>query len=110
MNTTTIATLSLTGAQKKALRGQAHDLDPIVHVGKAGLTEGLLAQIDEALEAHELIKIRFLEGKAQKAELVAEIESSLFCAVVGQIGHVAILFRQARDSEKRKIKVSKAHG
>ena len=46
--------MMLTGKQKRALRGLAHDLEPVVHVGKTGLTDELVAQIARALDAHEL--------------------------------------------------------
>ena len=52
----------LTSSQRKRLRGLAHDLKPLVHLGKAGLTDAALAQIDKELADHELIKVRFLES------------------------------------------------
>ena len=48
----------LTSSQRKRLRGLAHDLHPLVHLGKAGLTDAALAQIDKELADHELIKVR----------------------------------------------------
>ena len=51
----------LTGKEKKYLRGLAHALNPVVIIGKNGFSEQIEAQIDEALTAHELIKIKFID-------------------------------------------------
>ena len=93
----------LSGAQKKYLRGLAHSMEPIVHLGKNGLTDSFLGNVDQALEAHELIKLRFVDFKDQKRSACAEIEARLGAALAGMIGHVAILYRPARDPADRKI-------
>ena len=95
----------LTSRQRKYLRGLAHSFEPIVHVGKEGVTDALVAQIDRALASHELIKIRFVEGKEAKAELVAEIVARTGAAEAGRVGHVAILYREHPESERRKIEL-----
>jgi RNA-binding protein len=94
----------LTSRQRKTLRGMAHGLEPVVLVGKSGLGAAQLTQIDQALGDHELIKIRFLAGKPAPEELDAIVEA-LHCGVAGSIGHIAILFRVARDPEKRRIRL-----
>ena len=48
----------MTPAERKALKAKAHKLDPVVHVGAKGITEEVIAEIDRALQAHELIKVR----------------------------------------------------
>jgi RNA-binding protein len=95
----------LKGSQRRYLRSLANQMKPMVHVGKNGLSEDVKAAIDEALEDHELIKIRFLDFKDQKKELSAEIEKSCHCDMVGMIGHVALFYRQQGDAEKRVIKL-----
>ncbi len=95
----------LIGAQKKYLRGLAHGLKPVVHVGRGGLTEGLLENLDQALESHELVKVKFTDHQDRKRELAAEIDDRLATEQAGAIGHVVIFFRQARDPEKRKIRL-----
>ena len=97
--------MTLSGKQKRTLRGLAHDLEPVVHVGKAGLTDELVGQIARALDAHELIKVRVLVGKDEKGELVAEIERATGAAEAGRVGHVAILYRRHPDPEKRRIEL-----
>lgn len=100
-----MASMELTGKQRKHLRGLAHGLKPLIHVGGKGLTPELLHQLDEALEHHELVKIKFLDFKDEKNELTAEMASKLGCAEAGTIGHHVIVYRPARDPEKRSIKI-----
>lgn len=95
----------LKGSQRRFLRSQANTMKPMVHIGKNGLSEQVVAAINEALDDHELIKIRFLDYKDQKKELSAEIEKTCHCEMVGMIGHVALFYRQQTDPEKRVIKL-----
>jgi RNA-binding protein len=95
----------LTGTQRKYLRGLAHALKPVAQLGKGGLTEGFLEGLDQALDDHELVKLKFLDLKDQKREVCAEIESRLQAGCAGTIGHVAVFFRPARKPEKRKIRL-----
>jgi len=95
----------LKGFQKQYLKGLAHGIKPYVFIGQKGITESLLKSLDEALDTHELIKVRFIDFKEKdmKKEITAEIEKLAACDHVGTIGHVAILYRQQRNHEKRKI-------
>jgi RNA-binding protein len=93
----------LTSSQRKRLRGLAHDLRPLVLIGKEGLTEGALSQIDRELGEHELIKVKFIAGKSEKRELALEIEGRLACALAGLVGHVAIYYRPHADPKKRRV-------
>lgn len=97
--------MELTGKQRKHLRGLAHELRPLIHIGGKGLTPELLHQLDEALEHHELVKIKFLDFKDEKKELTAEMESKLGCAEAGSIGHHVIVYRPAPDRDKRAIEL-----
>ncbi|MBI2434789.1 MAG: ribosome assembly RNA-binding protein YhbY [Candidatus Hydrogenedentes bacterium] len=93
----------LSSVQRKYLRGQAHHLEPLVLVGKQGVTETLVRSVSQALDAHELIKVRFNEHKPEKKALVEEICRQTGCAAAGIVGHVAILYREQSDPQKRKI-------
>ena len=97
----------LKGFQKKYLRGLAHAYKPVVHIGQKGLSESLSEALEEALESHELIKVKFVDfkEKEQKKEMIKKLEETSFCEMVGMTGHIAILFRQNRNPEKRKISV-----
>ena len=97
---------NLSGSQRKVLRGMAHNLKPVVQIGKHGLSEAVIESIEQALEDHELIKVKFGDLKDQKKAACAEVCERLRCEDVGTIGHVAIFFRHARDPEKRKIELS----
>jgi len=96
----------LKGSQKKYLRGLAHKLNPSAFVGQKGLTPSLIDEINQALDASELIKIKFNDHKEKeiKTALVDEIATVTHSHLAGMIGHVAILFRQHSEPEKQKVK------
>ena len=85
----------LTVSQRKALKARAHKLEPVVLVGAKGLTDEVVAEIDRALKAHELIKVRApsLEREARGHALVAICERT-GAQTVQQIGKVWVLFRK----------------
>jgi RNA-binding protein len=95
----------LTGAQKKYLRGLAHDKKPVVLIGQKQLTQQVFKEIQQALDHHELIKVKCIDRKekAGKKEIAEAVMQKTGCELVGMIGHVLILFKQQRDPEKRKI-------
>ena len=95
----------LTKYQRKYLRGIAHGLKPVVFIGQKGLTPEVLLSAETAFNDHELIKVKFNEFKEKdrKAEIVDRLEKETGCERVGIIGHTAILYRQQKDPEKRKI-------
>lgn len=92
---------TLTGSQRKWLRGQAHSLKPIVQIGRQGLTEGTIRQVDEALDAHELIKVQAAVPREEKEEIANRLASEVEAEVAGRIGHIIILYRENPDPEKR---------
>jgi RNA-binding protein len=95
----------LTSFQAKYLRGLAHSLKPVVLIGQKGVSASLLDSIEEALNSHELIKIKFVDFKDRrlKAGCLAEIEQRTDSCRAGMIGHTAILYRPHPIQEKRKI-------
>ncbi len=95
----------LKGTQRRYLRAQGSLIKPHIFIGKSGLTEQVVAAIDEALGDHELIKVRFLEYKEEKKKLSADIENFCNCEMVGMIGHVALFFRRHHEPGKRKIEL-----
>ncbi len=90
---------SLTGAQRKHLRGLAHGLDPVVHVGQHGVTDPVLDAVHEALLTHELIKVRLHEPEDKKAT-AAEIADGTHAALCGLVGHTVILYRPHPERPK----------
>ncbi|HYC01303.1 MAG TPA: ribosome assembly RNA-binding protein YhbY [Candidatus Limnocylindrales bacterium] len=95
----------LTSTQRKTLRGMAHELEPVVHVGRAGLTERVLDAVRSALEDHELIKIKLAAEREERQEMARQIQSACDAELVGLIGTIAILYRQHQEPEKRTIRV-----
>ncbi len=95
----------LKGFQKKYLRGLAHEMRPVVLIGNNGLTETVINSIDQALEDHELIKIKFnsFKEKEQKKEIINGIEAGTGAQLAGLIGHMAIFFRRNKDKDKRPV-------
>jgi RNA-binding protein len=96
----------LTGTQKKHLRGLAHHLKPVVQMGKNGLTEPVIQSIDEALEDHELIKVRLADPQGRKRELAADVAARTGSVWVGLVGNVVTLYRRQPDPEKRRIEIA----
>ncbi len=93
------------GSQRKHLRGLAHDLRPAVQVGKGGLTDAVMTAISAALDDHELIKVKITAERDERQQAATAIEQRLDCECVGQIGRMAILYRQHPDPEQRKIEL-----
>jgi RNA-binding protein len=94
---------TITKRQRGHLRSLANPLKPTVMLGKQGLTEQLIEKIGRELDAHELIKVRFLEYKDERKQLTESIVEQTGSALVGLIGHVAILYRQQADPDRRLI-------
>ena len=93
----------LKGSQRKYLRGLAHGLRPAVQVGKEGLTDGVTAAVDAALQAHELVKVQIAAERDERAAIAAALEDRTDSECVGTIGRMAILYRRQADPEKRSI-------
>jgi RNA-binding protein len=97
----------LEGFQRKYLRGLAHGLKPVILIGQKGLTPELVKSVEQALQNHELIKVKFndFKEKGQKEEISKNLEKQTGSQLVGSMGHVYIFYRQQKDSEKRWIKL-----
>lgn len=97
--------IELTSKQRKNLEKIAHDLQPVVIVGGAGVTDGVVSMVENSLAAHELIKVKFNEYKDEIRELTADLCEKTDATLVRIIGFTAILFREAEEEENRKIKL-----
>ena len=97
----------LSGFQRKYLKGLAHPRKAVVFVGQKGVTDLVVQALDEALNRHELVKIKFIEDKAksEKKSLALGLQGATHAQLVGLIGHTAIFYRQHTDPEKRKIHI-----
>ena len=89
-----MAALTLTPAERKHLRGQAHHLDPVVLVGAEGLTAAVLKETDGALKAHGLIKVRmFSDQRDEREQALRRLADALGAAPVQHIGKLLVLWR-----------------
>ena len=106
----------LASAERRALKARAHDLEPVVLIGDKGLTPAVLAEIERALAAHELVKIRAQAGREDRAGLLAEICGRTGASSVQRIGKMLVVYRRkspeappAEDRDKvRKAAARKA--
>lgn len=94
---------NLSSFQRQHLKALAHHLKPVVQIGKNGLTEAVLQDIERALLAHELIKIKFLDFQEEKKELAEQISRRLGSDNVALVGNIAMVYRRHPEKEKRKI-------
>jgi len=96
--------MDLTSKQRAQLRGLANTIDTIVQVGKDGITENVIAQVNEALEARELIKGRVLDNNIEyDARLAAEeLAKATRSQVVQVIGSKFVLYRETHSKPKEK--------
>jgi len=91
--------------QRRHLKGLAHHLKPVVMIGQQGLSEGVTAELDVALEAHELIKVRISAAdKVERRSMIDAICSNNNAEFIHAIGHVAIFYR--RHPKKPKVTLS----
>ncbi len=87
-------TLQLTIQERKALRADAHHLDPIVIVGGDGLTPGVTKEVDAGLNAHGLIKVRVTgDDRASREAVYQKLCEDLSCAPIQHIGKLLVLWR-----------------
>lgn len=90
--------MTLTGKQKNYLRGVAHNLKPVVMLGGKGLTTAVIAEIESALQQHELIKVKLpTNSKAEKVAILAQITSKTESQPVQLIGRIGVLYRAADE-------------
>jgi putative YhbY family RNA-binding protein len=93
--------LTLTPAERKDHRAQAHHLDPVVQIGNDGLTPAVVKEIASALNAHGLIKVRvFSDDRGAREAMLAELAEQLGAAPIQHIGKLLVLWRPIPPKEK----------
>ncbi|ALC89867.1 RNA-binding protein [Bacillus sp. FJAT-18017] len=91
----------LTGKQKRFLRSKAHHLNPIFQVGKGGVNENMVAQIADALEARELLKVSILQNCDEDKDVVAEkLVNGTRAELVQVIGHTIVLYKESVENKQ----------
>ena len=94
----------MTSKQRAYLRGLANTMEPILHAGKGGISDAMIKQADDALEARELIKGKVLEtAPASAREVAEEIAAQVNAQVVQVIGRTFVLFRQKEKDSQIKL-------
>jgi RNA-binding protein len=93
-----MTTITLTPRERAHLKARAHDLEPVVHVGQAGASDTLIAEVDRALAAHELIKVKLAGAdRASRQALTDRLCAATGAAEVQQVGRVLVLWRPRPD-------------
>src|SRR5262245_46762096 len=100
--------IELTGSDRRHLRRLAHALDPVVQIGAAGVTPGVIAALDRGLRDHELVKVRITRERDERAEIAGAIAAQTHSAIAGLVGHVAVVYRPALDPDRRKLELPSA--
>ena len=91
----------LTGKQKRFLRSKAHHLNPIFQVGKGGVNDNMIKQIEEVLEARELIKVSILQNCEEDRDTVAEqLSHGAKAELVQVIGNTVVLYKESRENKQ----------
>ena len=90
--------LTLTARERSHLKARAHSLEPSVLVGQGRLTDGVAAEIDRALKARELIKVKILADRDERDEIAEVISTRTDAAIVQQVGKVIVLWRPKPDA------------
>ena len=89
--------MPLTSERRRSLKAKAHSLKPVVLLGQKGLTDAVIVEVNAALEAHELIKVKVAaEDREEKAVIIQTMAEKTAADLVGTIGHIAILYRKSQ--------------
>ena len=93
--------MPLNNKQIRFLRAQAHSMKPVVLIGGAGLTDNVINEINQALDDHELIKVRVnADDREDKKEMIDSIIRQTESTHVQSIGHIGIFYRQNKKNPK----------
>ena len=91
--------MPLSKKQKLALKGQGHHLKVVVSIGAAGLTEGVLNELEISLNHHELMKVKVSAGdRHERKEIISALCEQLEAELIQSIGHIALIYRQRKDA------------
>jgi len=89
--------MPLTGKQKRHLRGLGHELNPVVHIGQQGLDERVIAAISNAIDAHELVKIKLLDSfSGDRHETAEALAVKTQTELVQVLGKTILLYKAAK--------------
>lgn len=99
----------MTSKQRAFLKKEAHDLDPIVRIGKEGLTDNIVQSLLDAINSRELIKVKVLQNldadKDETRELADELSKKSGAELVGVIGKTLIFYKENKDKPVISLKL-----
>lgn len=87
----------MNSADKKKFRAEAHTLKPVVMIGQSGLTAGVLAELEQALNIHELIKIKIRAERDERKLICEKICTTTGAELIQTIGQIAVIYRLNPD-------------
>ncbi len=92
----------LKGKQRSYLKKLAHNIKPMLQIGKNGVSEEFLNELDNALELHELIKISVLDNSDRNMKEIADrLVNELHCEFVSSIGFKIVVYRESNTLERK---------
>lgn len=101
MNKTNSPAKNLSSRQKQYLKGLAHDLNPLVQIGKEGITDGVISTIRTELENHELIKVKIGNNSGlEKNDTANHVSTETGSALVQLIGKIVVLYKPNKEKKK----------
>jgi RNA-binding protein len=93
--------MNLSEKQRKHLRGLAHARDPIVMIGQSGLSPAITRELDIALGAHELVKVKVRVGDRElRDQILEELAKGTVSSLVQRIGNVGVFYRPSKDKPR----------
>ena len=93
----------MTGKERAAFRARANSLEPLFHIGKSGMNEGVIRQTDDALRARELIKVKVLleSSPITPRQAADELAAAVGAEVIQVIGGVIVLYRESPELKEK---------
>ena len=97
--------IAMKSKDRAFLRSEAQTLSPVVYVGKSGLTEAVIAALDQALDAHELVKVRFQASKDEVDGISRSLEEATESTLIAVTGFTSVFYRRSADPDKRRYRI-----
>ena len=97
--------MEMNSQDRAFLRGEAQSLSPVVMVGKEGLTGAVTKALDEALLAHELVKVKFQHHKDEVKEISFALSDQTSSTLIATTGFTSVFYRRAKKAEDRRYKI-----
>ena len=95
------------GYQRSYLTKKSHELKPVVMIGRNGMSDSVIKAVNEAIEIHELIKVKFIDFKESRYDLAKVIAEKTDSTLVRVVGNIAIYYRMHEDKEERQYRIPK---